>query len=720
MTAIETTADDAARSTAAGDDGAAGGTGPTEPNGASRWRRELRAFAELLAACGFALAQPLLDIFGRAPDQFIFRGATRRDVLAFGLIVTFAAPIALWVVEVVVGLASTSARRRLHVAVLGSLAAVFAVGALASALPGWPKVVVGVGIGVGFAALYVRTRGARIWLAFASFAPPAFLAIFLLASQVAPLLERPAGTLDVTINEPAPVVVVVFDELPLASLIDQDGQLDADLFPNFARLAGTATWFPDATTVSNFTWNAVPAIATGDVPEDGLTPTAADHPNNLFTLLGGAMPVQASESITRLCPSTVCDASLTSNGRLRGLLGDAKRVMVQRLSPRPDETDPVAGLVDEESGGDDASASAAEDHTDETEGIGGALAEGQSRFGRFRDGLADPATGLHYLHILLPHIPFRYLPDGTTYPGPDPDLGRPTDVWDDQPTLVDLARQRHLLQLQYADALLGQALDSLESSGRFDDALVVVTADHGTAFVPGEDIRGINAKDPLDPTAGSQILWVPMLVKAPGQTEGVVSDRQVKTIDVLPTVADVLDIDLPWEPDGRSMLSGPARTGDTRSMYIAQLEGTSVARGEPFEIDADDGWRRVLDSGVDAFAPASGGVRGSDRLLRLGPRPDLWGEPAADHDDELEPIDATLGPDYDPSDVDPSSGRVPALVRAEIPQAKAGDEVAVIIGGRIWATTRAYDEGEGARVAAIVSDAAFAAGDNPTTFALIR
>jgi hypothetical protein len=38
-------------------------------------RREGRAFVELLAAWGFAIAQPLLDVFGRAPEQFAFRAA---------------------------------------------------------------------------------------------------------------------------------------------------------------------------------------------------------------------------------------------------------------------------------------------------------------------------------------------------------------------------------------------------------------------------------------------------------------------------------------------------------------------------------------------------------------------------------------------------------------------------------------------------------------------
>jgi len=674
------------------------------------WRRELRCFAELLALSGFAFAQPLLDIFGRAPDQFIFRGASRSDIIAFALIVTLLVPTFLWVIELGVGAVSKRARELLHIALVGLLATTALIMALDGLVGGWSKVAGGLALGVGFAALYVRTRGAKIWLSYASFAPPMFATIFLLASQVAPLLGGSVNTLGVSVKDPKPVVVIVFDELPLASLLGADGQLDGDLFPNFARLADTSTWFPDATTVSNFTWNAVPAIATGNLPEDGLTPTAADHPNNLFTLLGGAMPVEAAESITRLCPSTVCDTSASQPSALRALLGDARKVMSQRLSPNPSKTDPVAGLVEEAEAGD---------HTDETEGIGGAMAQGQARFARFSEGLSQPTAAFHYLHLLLPHIPFRYLPDGTSYPGPDPDLGRPTDVWDNQPTLVDLARQRHLLQLQYGDKLLGEALDSLDRSGRFDDALIIATADHGTAFVPGEDIRGTRATGDLHPDAASQIMWVPMFVKVPAQTSGEVSDRHVETIDVLPTVADVLDIELPWKPDGQSMVSGRARKSASRSMFVAEFTGTSVNRGRPATINAEDGMRRVRDAAAGRFAPAVDGATGSDRLFRLGPNPQLWGKNVDDVSSQLTAVEAELGPDFDPSNVNPASGRVPALVRASLKGVSAGDPIAVIVNGRVWATTSAYDNGDGVQVASIVSAEAFKAGNNPTTFARI-
>ena len=48
--------------------------------------------------------------------------------------------------------------------------------------------------------------------------------------------------------------------------------------------------------------------------------------------------------------------------------------------------------------------------------------------------------------------------------------------------MANLERQRHLLQASYTDRLVGQILQRLEEVGVYDDAAIVVTADHGIAF----------------------------------------------------------------------------------------------------------------------------------------------------------------------------------------------------------------------------------------------
>src|SRR6185295_10351878 len=63
-----------------------------------------------------------------------------------------------------------------------------------------------------------------------------------------------------------PVVVVVFDEFPSDDLLRPDGSIDAERFPNFAELASISTWFPNAHTVYDSTFKAVPAILDGRLP----------------------------------------------------------------------------------------------------------------------------------------------------------------------------------------------------------------------------------------------------------------------------------------------------------------------------------------------------------------------------------------------------------------------------------------------------------------------
>ena len=91
--------------------------------------------------------------------------------------------------------------------------------------------------------------------------------------------------------------------------MNKDEKIDAQRYPNFAALAHDSTWFRSATTVQWLTEVAVPAVLTGILPKNTgrkLLPIYADHPDNVFTLLGGSYRVRAVESITSLCPPKLC------------------------------------------------------------------------------------------------------------------------------------------------------------------------------------------------------------------------------------------------------------------------------------------------------------------------------------------------------------------------------------------------------------------------------
>ena len=75
---------------------------------------------------------------------------------------------------------------------------------------------------------------------------------------------RPTTLLAAATNAPrAPAVVVVFDELPLNSLLDRHGLVDPVRFPHFAALQRASTWFANESIVSEGTLHGVPSLRHG-------------------------------------------------------------------------------------------------------------------------------------------------------------------------------------------------------------------------------------------------------------------------------------------------------------------------------------------------------------------------------------------------------------------------------------------------------------------------
>ena len=97
------------------------------------------------------------------------------------------------------------------------------------------------------------------------------------------------------------------------------------------------------------------------------------------------------------------------------------------------------------------------------------------------------APGFHFLHVRFPHSPWQYLPSGKTYFP----FQRYLSLWNwsTEEWWTIEAYQRHLLQVAFADRLLGELLDRLERTGLYEPALLAVMADHGVNFWPGENHR---------------------------------------------------------------------------------------------------------------------------------------------------------------------------------------------------------------------------------------
>jgi arylsulfatase A-like enzyme len=658
-------------------------------------RRELPLLLELSGLCGLAVALPALDVLGHSPDFLVLERLGAGDLVLLAALVALVPPLALWAGGAAAGLAGPRARRAAHLAAVAGLLAALAVqvGKHLTPLRGLP-LAVAASLAAGAATIvYVRARPLPVVLRAAAPAPLLAAGLFLLVSPASALV-LPDGDASAPRPPPAggpaagrpPIVVVVFDELPLTSLLDTTGRVDPATYPSFAWLAGRSTWYRNATAVTQWTRDAVPAMLTGRYPSRALPAHHRSYPDNLFSLLDGAYRLDVHETSTLLCPWRRCQAGAQVPGRAAGpgpwravarsctLLGELISPWERAQQPTAQFEQPVVPTT-----------------TRAGDAGPGAAAARPAGFAEFLAGLAAPsdAPGLHYLHLLLPHRPWRALPSGLRHPEPPRTLGLATRgaSWDDEPAWTRLARQRHRLQLAWADRLLGEMLRTMRSSGLYDRALVVVTADHGISFEPGTHPRVIGRGN------APGILWVPLFVKAPGQRTGRVDDRNWEHVDLLPTVAGYAGVEVPWAVDGRSVLTGPPRPAATKR-FLTRLRPDEPPR--EVTVDGPSNLARALRGGL----PARPGVRprlGAEPGLglgRLGLRPDLVGRPVPG------PAAAPAGPPATVeglgafADVRPASGEVPALVAGRPPAGTpAGTLLALALNGRVATVAEVAPEG---------------------------
>ncbi len=571
------------------------------------WRTELARFLEVLGVCGLAVAQPTFDLLGKNAGLFVAWNATVPRSMFLVAVVILVPALALFAVEVVIGLVIARARPVVHIAVLALGIGVIVAEALKHATDLSPGVLIALGIAGAIVAVLALTRyaGLRTWLRYLSVAPFGFAALLLFASPANTVVfdsQPPAA--NVTVREPHRVVMIVMDEFPLTSILDGHGQIDAELFPNFAALARQGTWYRNSTTVAPYTEAAVPAILTGQLPRPSQTvPVTAEHPHNLFTLLAKTYALNVRESVTRLCPTSLCPARLRSIGVHPGVVGmlrDVLSIWGDFADPGHREDAAFAGL-----GGEDTQAMLA--------------ANG------FLNSLARPAQPsatprLDVLHVLLPHFPWHYLPTGQDYAAlPGHTNGLHGQNWaNDQ--VAELSRIRHLLQVQATDTYIGRVIERLREIGAYDDTLFVVTADHGVAFDGGGPIRGVTATNVAD------IAWTPLFIKAPGQQSGGTDDRPTESVDVLPTMAAQLGVTIPWKVDGRSLV-GPAREGRAAAEFPLFEWSRNTVKPKPgdhyLRLDRAKGFAQVKRARVappNAFADL--------RVFRAGRYSDLLGTAA--------------------------------------------------------------------------------------------
>jgi hypothetical protein len=683
------------------------------------WRPELGRLAALVGASALAIAQPVLDAFGKSPETFVFRDARGADLVLFALVVVAVPPLLLWGAGLAVGALAPRWRTLVHGASMGLLLGLAAMQILSSAARP-VALALALAVAIGGWVLTVRARGFQMWSQLLAGLAVMALVAFLVLSPSSDLVTNREFDAVAAQRGAGSVVLVVLDELPTASIIDASGAIDEARFPNLARLASDGTWYRNHTTQAGFTTEAVPTIFTGRAPEGG-PPLFTEHPDNLFRLLAASHDLVVSEALTQLCPVSVCGDHPTPPGeevaaggadaQMGALLRDAVDLWWERVAHAGDDSSGDLGAFAEElvvDSGPSFDVFGGNGAPPALGSVEGGVAGEPERVSDFLDALRPrdrPMAAV--IHVVSPHFPWRHLPDGTLYAAPAEAADLPINGGKGGvPWIQDLERQRHLLQAGYADALVGRILDEVDAVGLYDEATIVVTADHGVAFRADEDRRR-----PVD-EALPEILWSPLIVKAPGQTEPRVDDSNMQTIDILPTIADLIGVDIPWEVDGLAAGSEAQRDrGDTK--LLRRFPTRADPDPEPStEVDGSDGFEEMLELAYPPLDP-SDPLRALYSLSGYG---ELVGQP----------FEPTGEIDVDSFEVDDlerllRTFELPFVLTGTVAGGEVGeDAVAAVADGRIVAVSPVVPRNVGGPAFALLLPLDGSAGLRELRLALVR
>ena len=110
------------------------------------------------------------------------------------------------------------------------------------------------------------------------------------------------------------------------------------------------------------------------------------------------------------------------------------------------------------------------------------------------------------------------------------------------------------------DSLFGRVLEAIEAEGLFENSVVVFTSDHG-------DFAGqYGLVEKWDTAMGDCILRVPLAIRAPGLPGGARVESLTEHVDLLPTLAELLELEPDWGVHGESLL--PMARGERQKTAV--------------------------------------------------------------------------------------------------------------------------------------------------------
>src|SRR5699024_2868832 len=101
--------------------------------------------------------------------------------------------------------------------------------------------------------------------------------------------------------------------------------------------------------------------------------------------------------------------------------------------------------------------------------------------------------------------------------------------------------------ISYMDEHIGQIVDAYRELGIEEEICFIITADHAESF--GE--QGMYLEHGM---ATEAVHHIPLIVRVPGAKEEKINDNFIYNVDIMATVADMLQLPVPSGWDGESFL----------------------------------------------------------------------------------------------------------------------------------------------------------------------
>jgi len=228
-----------------------------------------------------------------------------------------------------------------------------------------------------------------------------------------------------------------------------------------------------------------------------------------------------------------------------------------------------------------------------------------SETARFLNALDPARPAFVYLHTIEPHDPYTPRPetferfdrgyegrcDGSIEALVEAGRVNPDLSVDDIAYLVDL----YDAEVFEADEQFGEFLDMLRESGRFEDAVVILVADHGEAFGEHDTLchgRNLNVEE----------MHVPLIIRYPkGRHGGMSVEERVGMQDLLPTLFAEVGArpNLTYRIPGRELPPSERSSAQPeREPFYAELSQFGGNGLDLVAVIDEDGYKRVVDVSV--------------------------------------------------------------------------------------------------------------------------